>query len=459
MIETLKQIDLKEYGSKQWFSQHENLDRLNIQAHKNAMGASDEFVMDQFVSHDKVSLLVESLLTAEVWKQKVFPLIKEDVAKISSLKSYICMYHEASICNLLEIMLYHRTACENSEDALVELIDYCYRKFVAITHKADEYEKRRDKAPEKVDPRAYLEQNAVEELEKQAEEIDLSCSMIALSLVRFITDHLESLSVPVVHQLMENNDMPCMLVPLLELKPWLRKNAKGETEKFEDQKWQVVPPSESSKLTKIEAQIWLSIYNMFLSQDGNRKYEITTFRKSNLLRLRKYLNEQLLDQLPMLTAMLRALEEMSMMGDNPIGQTNSFIVQQLPEMRVKIMRDRDWPAIAKYQMQNFFNTEVNNPKDELDSLMKLYSSDAYDNFMDDPKCACCGDGATQRCSRCKGEWYCSRECQLKQWKQHKKMCEMLSQMKQEETKRKEVQREVIKEQQEAKKKPLIEELN
>jgi len=66
---------------------------------------------------------------------------------------------------------------------------------------------------------------------------------------------------------------------------------------------------------------------MFLSQDSNRKYEVTSFRKQNLLRLRKYLNEQLLDQLPMLGAMLRALEEMSMMSDNPIASKNSFIVQ------------------------------------------------------------------------------------------------------------------------------------
>ena len=30
-------------------------------------------------------------------------------------------------------MLYHRTACVSSEDILVELIDYCYRKFVNLT--------------------------------------------------------------------------------------------------------------------------------------------------------------------------------------------------------------------------------------------------------------------------------------------------------------------------------------
>jgi zinc finger MYND domain-containing protein 10 len=51
---------------------------------------------------------------------------------------------------------------------------------------------------------------------------------------------------------------------------------------------------------------------MFLSSDTNRKYEVTTFRKANLLRLRKYLNETTLDQMPILTNLLRALEELSM---------------------------------------------------------------------------------------------------------------------------------------------------
>jgi len=73
-----------------------------------------------------------------------------------------------------------------------------------------------------------------------------------------------------------------------------------------------VPPQDLQKMPKIEAQIWLTIYNMFLSSDTNRKYEVTTFRKANLLRLRKYLNEVTLDQLPILSNLLRALEELSM---------------------------------------------------------------------------------------------------------------------------------------------------
>lgn len=139
---------------------------------------------------------------------------------------------------------------------------------------------------------------------------------------------------------------------------------------------------------------------MFLSQDTNRKYEITTFRKANLLRLRKYLTEVLLDQLPMLSNLLRALEELSMVQENPVPSKNSFIVQQVPEFRLK-MKDRNWPAIAAYQAKHFFSQDDKSLKEDMDRLMKLYSSDVFEQFMDDPKCADCGKVATQRCSRCK----------------------------------------------------------
>ena len=134
-----------------------------------------------------------------------------------------------------------------------------------------------------------------QDLQRQAEEIEFNATMTGLSLLRFITDHLADLSVPIVHQLMENNDMPCILVPLMEIKPWLRKNVQGEMEKYEDQKWQVIPKEERGKITKCEAQVWLAIYNMFMCREANRKYEVTTFRKSNLLRLRKYITEPVID--------------------------------------------------------------------------------------------------------------------------------------------------------------------
>ena len=172
----------------------------------------------------------------------------------------------------------------------------------------------------------------------------------------------------------------------------------------------MIEDHDKGKVTKVEAQIWLTIYNMFMTADSSRKYEITTFRKQNLLRLRKYMNEVLLDQLPMLTPMLRGLEELNLMADTNVQSKNSFIVQTLPEVRSRLLAGKNWSQIAKMQTEEFFNNNSKSAKEDLDRIMKLYSEDVFEDFMDDPKCEECGDLATQRCSKCKVAWYCSRDC-------------------------------------------------
>jgi hypothetical protein len=161
--------------------------------------------------------------------------------------------------------MYHRTAVSSDEDALVELIDYCYRKLVGVTKFADKIEKAQKEKPDPMDAKKMLDRTPKQELEDQAAVIDHACAIASLSLLRFVTDYMNDLSVPVVHQIMDNNDLPCMLVPILELKPWIRLDARGNLEKYEDQKWQSWPVKDQNKLTKCEAQIWLSIYNMFMS--------------------------------------------------------------------------------------------------------------------------------------------------------------------------------------------------
>jgi hypothetical protein len=98
-----------------------------------------------------------------------------------------------------------------------------------------------------------MDMDRTQELEKNHEDIEFSCGMICFSLIRFISDYMSDLSVPIVHQMLEANDIPCVLVPLLEIKPWLRKNKRGENEIYEDQKWRVIKPEDESRLPKIEA--------------------------------------------------------------------------------------------------------------------------------------------------------------------------------------------------------------
>ena len=99
--------------------------------------------------------------------------------------------------------------------------------------------------------------------------------------------------------------------------------------------------------------------------------------------------------------------------------------------------------------------------------MKLYSDDVLEEFMDDPKCEECGDLATQRCSKCKTAWHCSRDCQLRQWKKHKPICKMFAEAKAKTEEAVQTQKESIRDKAEkqanqkqgGKRRPLIEELN
>jgi predicted component of viral defense system (DUF524 family) len=103
-----------------------------MQAHINAIMRSDEFIMESLVTFDKIQVLIFDLLTSEVWKQKVLPLCQKSIQNLSSFRAYITIYHEASVCNLLQVILYYRTAIESADQSLLELTDYAYRKILRL---------------------------------------------------------------------------------------------------------------------------------------------------------------------------------------------------------------------------------------------------------------------------------------------------------------------------------------
>lgn len=59
-----------------------------------------------------------------------------------------------------------------------------------------------------------------------------------------------------------------------------------EREVYENSKWNVVPKNEYSKIPKLEANLWVAIYNLFMDPECRKKYELNDFRKSNLLRVK-----------------------------------------------------------------------------------------------------------------------------------------------------------------------------
>ena len=109
------------------------------------------------------------------------------------------------------------------------------------------------------------------------------------------------------------------------------------------------------------------------------------------------------------------------MGDSLPFKISSFVIQQLPEIQDKICYQQDWESIANYQKQNYLIANV----EEQNSAMELMMS-GIDDVLEEPICATCGEAATNRCSKCHHEWYCSRKCQVSAWKKHKEICALLT---------------------------------
>lgn len=58
-----------------WNKQHENLEKLNMQAILDATVSQAEPIQELLVTHGKIPTLVEELIAVEMWKQKVFPVL------------------------------------------------------------------------------------------------------------------------------------------------------------------------------------------------------------------------------------------------------------------------------------------------------------------------------------------------------------------------------------------------
>jgi len=134
------------------------------------------------------------------------------------------------------------------------------------------------------------------------------------------------------------------------------------------------------------------------------------------------MNEVLIDQIPNLADMLRALEELSLVAVGNQFQTTSLIVQQMPEIRNEICKDKNWKEIAENQKKNYFQEDEKSLKEDFERMTSLYDYNVLEGLIEGFKCSKCKKEALKRCSKCKSEYYCSRECQVTHWKDHKPAC-------------------------------------
>jgi hypothetical protein len=134
LVEDLKLFALEEVGTSAWTKQHQNIEKLNMQAQVSVMNNADEFVVEALIDHEKIPMLIQDLLVTEAWKEKVLPLVQEELAAAHYVKLYLIMYHEAIVLGLLEKAFFTSTAVSAGGEMLVELADYCYRRTVYLNN-------------------------------------------------------------------------------------------------------------------------------------------------------------------------------------------------------------------------------------------------------------------------------------------------------------------------------------
>lgn len=422
LVEAIEAFEPKTIGTAKWIQQHCTVDRLNVQAHQCVANNTDEFVVESLMSFDKLPVLVHELVLIETWKHKAMPSLMDELAALnSSVKPYLIMYQEAVLANLIECCIFSEVAAQAvGEAGLVELVDWCTRKvhyLLSMTKEEIEAPHRKKTAKE------YVEETG-SNLENQQRELQFQCAMTALSILRFLSEHMTKLDLGVMSRIINPNDVPMSLVPLLDVAPWSHRGQDGVTKTFVEGKWEEQKAEDYLRLNKYQAQVWLSIYNMVMEPAMRQKYDINSQRKNVLVDLRKYFNTTLIDQLPVLGDLQRTIEELNMMNPAEASEQSFFVLEQVMTMRDGLIK-QDWEDVINYDRQVIFNQEEESYKQEMKCLAEWYNSFDIESVLEDPKCAMCGALAEKRCSRCKNEWYCGRECQVSAWEGHKAVCDIV----------------------------------
>ncbi|XP_036189357.1 zinc finger MYND domain-containing protein 10 isoform X2 [Myotis myotis] len=362
------------------------------------------------------------------------------------------LHHEASIINLLETVFFHKEVCESAEDTVLDLVDYCHRKLTLLVARSGRGEPPEEEA-EDVSP--------MKELQTQAELMEFEIALKALSVLRYVTDCVDSLSLSTLSRMLSTHNLPCLLVELLEHSPWSRREG-GKLQQFEGGRWQTVAPSEQQKMSKLDGQVWIALYNLLLSPEARARYCLTGFAKGQLLKLRAFLTDTLIDQLPHLADLQGFLAHLAMAEPQP--PKKDLVFEQIPEIWERLERENKgkWKAMAKHQLQHVFSpseqdlrlqaqrwgcraaawegrrgmegvgvllcgapptTRPARPPDAPPRWAETYRLDVLEAVSPErPRCAYCSAEASKRCSRCQNEWYCCRECQVKHWEKHRKAC-------------------------------------
>ncbi|SCP05191.1 MYND finger protein, putative [Plasmodium ovale] len=457
-VKNLKNVKVQDLFSKEWFDYHKSIVFINAYLHSNneIIDIVEDERMNAVVT--KFESLLRELITTyfvrfitaeekhkssknhflECKMEKVENKKngenkeKEDPCSHGRISSYISLYHEITILNIFEFILLSDYVYEKIDSHMINLFAYIYSNLVSFlkTNSGEYFVKPMNEMS--------ISEMLKEENDKTHNIDKLKIYINVINALRNITDRIHLLNNTVVNKIVDY-DILLILIPLIEKKPW-----KHEDYIFEKNEW---VKNEDSILATTEKQLWLILYTLILNRAFQEKYEMTNYRRNNILKLRKYMNESLYEQLPPMKTLHTFIEHLYISKSIfPENKNSYLIIDVVPEIFDEIKSDM---LKNKRQVLSILSS-ITIEKDILGSIsdvyLSIYEFDQQIKNKSTSKGKCeqdknskqengkeaavdenyicnnCKENAELQCSQCKQTYYCSKECQMKDWFNHREIC-------------------------------------
>ncbi|OWR42439.1 zinc finger MYND domain-containing protein 10 [Danaus plexippus plexippus] len=434
-IQSMTSWPIEAIGNQAWTDWHIRLQKLNQQAVLEASTMQEELTKETLISYGKLPNLVYEVICIQVWRLKIYPqIMKLEPAPANTFGIYMVLYHEAAAVGLLETVLFHEDGAQCISEVVIDLLNYSVDQLTALVALINKGYLKPVTAKE-------LDcETTPEELERQKNDLQFDISMRCISIVRYIAEHMEVAGVgaSISTNLYKTFDVPSILCHLLQLEPWKKVNDNGDMQIFNFGRWSKPSADDLSQLHRSEAQLWLCLRQLLLEPRLSHYYTIDECRRSAFCALQAKLSDAVLDQVPPLGDLKMFLCRLAV-GDysslhtrtNGVKNPGCTLIEVVPQIKEKYLKEvhKKTKTLAKAQLDHFNMDGSDASRNMAKKLLESYTSDAA-LALDSggAKCAKCGDKASKKCSRCKTEWYCGRECQVKQWPKHKDICDQFAKL-------------------------------
>ena len=158
-------------------------------------------------------------------------------------------------------------------DILIEMVDYVHRKLTWLEGHVSEINKLFE-----------IMNESDQSLDDKYVRLEYTTAISCISIIRFLSDSIAELPLSVVTRILETHDFIIFFIRFLFNKPWLIKKD-GKRYVYNDNSWIQSNASNLLQLNKVEAQIWITLYNLLLDPECAKKYKYTTNNKNEILKV------------------------------------------------------------------------------------------------------------------------------------------------------------------------------